>query len=262
MSNGSREPSPSLVKSAARALDILTLLSEQPEGLSMTEMSKILEIPISSIHALIGTLSQMSFVLRDLNSYCYRLGPKILQIASSYRAQVDLITLSDPVMDRIRQIVGETISLTVLQGQMIMFVHKKPAEGVVKVVNPIGTRLHSHATGSGKVMLSYLDDEELDSIYPEDDLPTMTPTTITTKASLRRSLSKIRKQNYAYDNEESALGVWAVASCIRDDTGRPIAALSIVGPTSKIASKDVTTWYQLVRNGAAEISSSLVYFEV
>jgi DNA-binding IclR family transcriptional regulator len=110
-------------------------------------------------------------------------------------------------------------------------------------------------------MLAYLDDDELDGIFPDEDLPVITPKTTSKKAQLRKSLSQIRKQNYAYDNEESALGVWAVASCIRDDTGRPIAALSIVGPASRIAAKDNSLWYQLVRNGAAEISSSLGYFE-
>lgn len=250
-----------IVKSAARTLEILSLLAEQPDGMTMTGIGRALKIPLSSIHALIGTMVHLEFVLRDRDSSRYRLGPKILQLASSYRAQVDLITLADPVMDQIRNSVGETISLTVLQGQMIMFIHKKAAEGAVKVVNPVGTRLYAHATGSGKVMLAYLEEEELDWILPDEDLPEVTPTTITKKAHLKKHLVDIRKQNYAFDNEESAIGVWAVASCIRDDAGRPIAALSIVGPTSRIASKDVSTWHHIVRQHASEISLSLGFFE-
>lgn len=253
---------PGIVKSADRTLKILTLLADQPDGMTMTDIGKALDIPLSSMHALVGTLAKREFVLRDENSYCYRLGPQILRLASSYRAQVDLITIADPVMDRIRRAVGETISLSVLQGQMIMFIHKKPAQGVVKVVNPVGTRLYAHATGSGKVMLAYLDDGEFDRIYPDEDLPIITSTTIGSKSTLKKTLSDIRMQNYAYDEEESALGVWAVASSLRDDTGRPIAAISIVGPTSRIASKDVTNWYQIVRDGAAEIDSSLGFIEV
>jgi DNA-binding IclR family transcriptional regulator len=257
--NGS--PGHGIVKSAARTLDILSLLAEQPDGMTMTGIGSALKIPPSSIHALIGTMLHLEFVLRDKDSSRYRLGPKILQLASSYRAHVDLITLADPVMEQIRNSVGESISLSVLQGQMIMFIHKKAAEGAVKVVNPVGTRLYAHATGSGKVMLAYLDEEELDRVFPDEQLPEVTSTTITDKSELKKHLIEIRKQNYAFDKEESAIGVWAVASCVRDDTGRPIAALSIVGPTSRIASKDVRTWHHSVRQFASEISLSLGYFE-
>lgn len=250
-----------IVKSAARTLEILSLLAEQPDGMTMTAIGNTLKIPLSSIHALIGTLVQMDFVLRDENSFHYRLGPKILRLASSYRAQVDLITLADTVMDRLRRDVGETISLTVLQGQMIMFIHKKSAEGAVKVVNPVGTRLYAHASGSGKVMLAYLEEGELERIFPEEQLPEVTSTTIKKKSLLKKHLAEVRTQNYAFDNEESAIGVWAVASCVRDEAGRPIAAISIVGPTSRIASKDVSSWHHIVRQAASEISSSLGFFE-
>lgn len=246
-----------LVKSSARTLDILTLLTEHPEGMTLTEIGKRLKIPLSSLYALIGTLVQKDFVLRAENGFHYRLGPRILQLASAYRGQVDLITLADSVMNRIRRAVSETTSLSVLQGQMILFIHKRPAEGVVQVVNPVGTRLYAHATGSGKVMLAYLDEEAFERIYPEEALPALTPATIRSKSALKARLAEVRERNYAYDDEESAVGVWAVASCVRDEEGHPVAALSVVAPTSRLQTKDPSEWHLLVRAGAAEVSASL-----
>lgn len=256
----SEKPIWGIVKSSARTLDILTVLAEQSEGMTLTEISQRLDIPVSSLHALVGTLVQKDFVLRDPGSYHYRLGSRLLQLASTYRSQVDLITLAEPVMDRIRQLVSETTSLSVLQGQSILFIHKRTAEGAVQVVNPVGTRLHAHATGSGKVMLAFLDQEEIGQIYPDESLPSVTPATLRSKSELMARLSEIRTLNYAYDEEESAIGVWAVASCIRDEDGRPIAALSIVAPISRLRSKDESDWHRLVRDGANEVSAALGFF--
>lgn len=245
------------VKSAARTLEILTFLSQRPSGMRLTEIVAALRIPPSSLHALVATLVEREFVVRDESGFYYRLGPMILQLASAYTSQVDLVLLADPIMDRIRRVVGEGTSLSVLQGQMILFIHKMPADRVVQVVNPVGTRLLAHATGSGKVMLAYLGGDEFDKIYPDEELARLTPATIRSRAELKARLPQIRKLNYSYDEEESSAGVWAVASCIRDEAGTPAAALSIVAPTSRVQTKNVSSWHSLVRDGAAEISAAL-----
>jgi DNA-binding IclR family transcriptional regulator len=250
---------PGDVKSATRALDIFELLAGFPNGLSLTDIGKSLNIPLSSMHALVNTLLSRGYLIRSEGTMLYRLGPGIVKVASSYRAQADLVSIADQVMEHLRDITSETTSLSVLQGDMIVFIHKRPAEGVVQVVNPVGTRRCAHATGSGKVMLAYLPPEELDRIYPNEILPTLTPQTIKNKTDLMTALAIVRKDQFAYDNQESDIGVWAVASCIRNAEGRPVAALSIVAPFYRIQSKDYTKWYKLVKDGAAEASALLKF---
>jgi DNA-binding IclR family transcriptional regulator len=247
------------VKSAARALDIFELMADFPDGLTLTDIGNLLHIPLSSLHGLVNTLVSRGYLIRTEGTMIYRLGPSLVKIASSYRAQTDLVSIADPVMDRLRRITNETTSLSVLQGDMIVFIHKRPAEGVVQVVNPVGTRRYAHATGSGKIMLAFLPPEDIDRIYPEETLPALTPNTICTKTALKTALVEAREIQYAYDNEESEAGVWAVAGCIRNVEGQPIASLSIVAPLYRIQTKDYKNWYQLVRDGAAEASAMLKF---
>jgi len=245
------------IKSAARALDILELAAEFPDGLTLTDIGKNLNIPLSSLHGLIMTMVNKSFLTRSELTMLYRLGPRLSQIAFSYRAQTDLISLADPIMDRIRQFTGEATSLTMLQGDSILFIHKRITEAIVQIVNPIGTRLPAHATGSGKAMLAYLSDEEINLLYPNEELPALTPFTITTKKMLKAALEEIRNRSYAYDNQESELGVWAVSSCIRGEDGRPIVALSVGAPIFRIQTKDYSEWHHLIKEGAHEIEAFL-----
>lgn len=246
-----------LVKSSARTLDILTLLANKSEGMKLTDIGEELGIPLSSIYGLIKTLERKGFLLHNSRNSQYLLGPKILQLSHLFRSQLDLVKYAEPVMDRLRRVTSETTSLSVLQGDKIVFIHKRIAEEVLRVVNPVGTTLYAHATGSGKVLLAFLNEEEVEQIYRNEKLTKVTPNTIGLKSDLMSRLAEIRKCNYAYDDEESELGVWAVASCILSEAERPLAALSIVGPTNRISKKDTSDWNQLVREGAREISLKL-----
>lgn len=244
-----------IVKSAARALNILELLANYPEGLTLSQICDELDIPFSSMYDLAGTLTHYGFLLRDDATLLYRLGPKMLQLAGKFWANQDLVGTAAPIMAEIRDRVGETTSLSILQDDLIVFVHKAPARGVVQVVNPVGTRLPAHATGSGKVMLAHLSEDELHQRYPQEQLEKITPSTIGTRTELFEALTRTRATGYAEDQEESQIGVWAVAACIRDALGEPMAALSIVAPAFRVEAKDHDQWPELVIEGAARISS-------
>ncbi len=249
-----------LVKSAARSLDILECLSNNTEGVTLTVLRQHLKIPISSLYKILMTMVQKGFVIRDELTLMYRLGPKIEQLAASFQNQVDLIKIADPYMNRLSRLTGETTSLTVLRDDVIVFIHKAVCDSNMQIVNPVGTTLAAHATGSGKVMLAYLPQEELDRIYPKEHLQRFTPNTITSKKQLFKLLTgEIAPRGYAFDNQESIAGVWATAACIRNRLGRPVAAISIVGLVGRIQNKDYGSWPQHVKETTAEISAILGY---
>jgi len=247
------------VKSAARTLDILMVLAEFPEGLSLTEIEKNMGFPLSSLHGLLNTMVNRGFATKNPNTNIYRLGPRLMQIASSYRSHSNLVSIVDPIMQRLKQLTSETVSLTVLQGDVVLFVHKHPAEGRVQIVNPVGTKIYAHATGSGKIMLAYLSREELNRIYPNEELPTQTKNTIRTKTELITELAEVRQREYAYDDQESEEGLWAVASCILGQNGDPVAALSVVAPVFRLQGKDYKKWHTYLIEAAHEASIQLKF---
>ena len=247
-----------LVKSAGRTLDVLELLSKHAQGLTLSEIGSSLEIPLSSLHNLCNTLVYRGYLYRDRTN-SFQLGPRIGQLKATYHENVNLILLADSQMEKITTITGETTSLAVLQGTTTVFIHKRPGEGILQVINPVGTRLLAHCTGSGKLMLSYLPESELDQLYPNEEIEGLTDNSINTKTKLKDELKRISQLGYAFNNQESEGGVWAVAGCIRDQDGMPIASLSIVAPSARITLKDHAGWEYLVRDACNEISYRLGY---
>ncbi len=246
-----------LVPSVQRALAILELVGRSRERLTLSAMGQQLGIPLSTLHGLASTLVRLGYLEREEPSKVYWLGPKVGEMAAAHHAKVDLVAVSRTAMDRVRDAAGETVSLSVLEGNQIVFIDKRPGQGQVQVVNPVGTRLPAHATGAGKVMLAYLPEEEFERLYPEEELPSLTPYTITTRRKLKQVLARIRERGYAFDDQESELGLWAVAGCIRDALGYPVGALNIVAPLFRVRSRDCTDWQILVVEATAGVSEAL-----
>jgi DNA-binding IclR family transcriptional regulator len=248
---------PNLVKSAARTLDVLEYLAEHPGGASLSDMQVSFNIPFSSLYNLASTMVQKGFLSRNDQTNIYHLGPKVGRLASSYFEQVDIIQLAEPYMRALTRLTGETTSLTVLRDDRIVFIHKVVGESVLQIVNPVGKTLAAHATGSGKVMLACLPETDLDRLYPQEDLPVFTSNTISTKTKLKEVLKEVAECGYSYDNEESSEGIWALASCIRDRLGRPLAAMSVVALVGRIQQKNCADWIQPIKEMAAEASFAL-----
>jgi DNA-binding IclR family transcriptional regulator len=185
----------------------------------------------------------MGYVAREGRTTRYRLTRKWFNLAML--GEVDLIEEAAPWIEKIHQITGESVSLAVLDGDDVLFVHKKTGLGQLPVVNPTGTRLPSHATALGKCILAVWPEERLGEWLEGRMLSPRTPNTITSADELRASLRQVRSAGVATDVEESGLGIMAVAACILDGKGEPLGALCIAVPVHR--GRDDIYWQSLQR---------------
>jgi DNA-binding IclR family transcriptional regulator len=111
----------------------------------------------------------------------------------------------------------------------------------------------------GKAFLSESTEAELDSLYPEEKLRPVTAKTIATKTELKRRLEEIRKTGVSFGREESYEGVAAVASLIRDASGKPVVGMAIPVPIYKMNEANRERLATLVRLGCSLVSYRLGY---
>jgi IclR family acetate operon transcriptional repressor len=139
-------------------------------------------------------------------------------------------------MSVLRLRTGETVQTAVLDGRQVVYVERLESPNTLRLFLEVGRRNDAHATGTGKCLLAFLDDDQLDRILDGWDLPAKTPHTITDPRELRRQLKEVRARGYADNLHESEMGVVSVAAPIRDRTGRVVAALSVAGPAQRMES--------------------------
>lgn len=240
------------VKSAERTLDLLELLADSEEALSLSQIAHRLDLPKSSAHGLLKTLERRGFA--RLAGGGYQLGLKALQVGLKYSDASRLLELSEAIVLRLNRVTNETVHLATLEGPDVVFLQIKPSTQPLRLLSAVGLRQSAHVSSVGKAQLATLTDEEVRAIYVDRILTALTPKTITSLEGLLADLHRTRARGYAFDDEESHLGVQCVGCAVRDASGRAVAGLSISAPAVRMRR---TEFVSLVTEAAEELSRRL-----
>lgn len=201
------------VPALEKADKVLTVLAQEPAKHKLIDLSKKLEINKSSMFSLLSTMETLGWVKRAAGD-TYTLGHTFAEFGSSYLKQYDLHPFFMDEAVAVRDRLQETIQLAKRIDDQVLYMGKVEANSPVRLQSEPGMRLPAHATALGKAMLSQLSDHERLALYPQVDLPKLTPHTIDNRNELFAQLDVIRKQGYALDDQESVMGFRCVAAPI------------------------------------------------
>ncbi|MDQ3657021.1 MAG: IclR family transcriptional regulator [Chloroflexota bacterium] len=243
------------VKSADRALELLELFAEHPDGLTLTDVSERTGWPKSSSLALLRTLQQRDFLEISSRTGRYRLGPRVAALGSAYLGNISLAQDGADIVRGMSRACDETVHLAVLRGTDVLYVAKEEGGGHMRMVSMVGRMIPAHGTGVGKMLLASLPPEELDRLYPVGiDLPRLTDHTVTDRAAFVQRLGRIREMGYATDSGESTVGVQCLAAPVLDINARVIAAMSISVPEPRFTEDRISELFSILVSGARQLS--------
>lgn len=222
------------VKSALRVLLITELLTEYDQGLSFPEIQAHLDVPKSSLFSILRTMATRGYLLFSEETRRYRLGVRYWEAGQAFLRGADLPGVADPHLQEASDALGETVQLAVLDGMENVYIAKVEANQRLQLVSRVGSRLPAYATGLGKVLLAYLDDDDLRARLAEIELEAHTPRTLADVGQLVEELGRIREQGYGTDDGEYTPGVFCVAVPVRDHEDRVVAAMSCSVPEVRL----------------------------
>lgn len=222
------------LSSVRNAVRVLKAFSSRHRDYGVTELARTLGLSTSTVHRLLRTLQAEHLVEQDAETGRYRLGLAVFDLVAATSPGYDLSEAVLPPMTMLRNRVGETVQLAVLDGREVVYVERLQSMQSLRMFLDVGRRNWAHATSTGKVLLAHLEPHVLARTLDGWDLPAATPHTVTDKAVLRTVLTQIRTQGWAHNCEEAELGAISVAGPVRDLTGQVVAALSVAGPTGRM----------------------------
>lgn len=162
----------------------------------------------------------------------YRLGIGLRKITSAEVLEPDLFEYARPIVDQLADLTKETVHLAVLDDRHVLYLYIKHSPHALRLVSRVGIRLPAQLTGIGKAALSRLDDEQVRLRFTAAVFEQLTHRSIRDVDALVAAVSQARSDGYAFDDEESNLGVQCVAAPLPLD-GAP-AAISISAPTARM----------------------------
>lgn len=221
----------SSVHNAAR---LLKSFSPRERELGVTELAQRLGLGKSTVHRLLATLAEAQLIEQDPLTGRYRLGLAIHELGAAASTATDLHAAALTPMSVLRNRTGETVQIAVLDGREVVYVERLESPNTLALFLEVGRRNDAHVTGTGKCLLSFLDERDLDRLLDGWDLPQQTSASITDHRELRAELARSRRRGYATNLHESEVGVLSVAGPIRDSRNRVIASMSVAGPAERM----------------------------
>lgn len=226
-----------LIQSIKRASDILALFIDEKKPLGITDFSRKLGLPKTTIASIAATLLGIGYLEKDPFTGKYRLGPQIFQLGMKFATNTDLVTIARVWMERLCFQFMEPVNMGMLVGDKAMIVMRIEPENRYMVFPQAGSVIPFHTTCIGKTLLAYMDNEKRESILTGYSFNQLTPNTITTRKLFLKELDQVKNTGVAYDNQESIQGLAGIGGPIFNHTGTVVAAYAITGNSENIGRK-------------------------
>ncbi|WP_203557408.1 IclR family transcriptional regulator [Bacillus sp. B15-48] len=249
-----------LLSSVKNALRVLRAFKMNQPQKGVRELASELELGKSSVQRILTTLASEGLVKKNSETNKYELGLSVVELSSIFLSGIDLHTESLPILTNLANKCGETAHIAILEENNVVYLGKAEGKDAKKIESHIGLQNYTHCTSSGKLLLAHSGSYFVNLVI-QNGLDSLTPQTITDPEIFRQELDTILKQGYSVSRGEFKLGRTSVSAPIRDHTGKVIAAINLVGPSSRFSNPRITYFAsELIRSGEL-ISERLGYWK-
>jgi DNA-binding IclR family transcriptional regulator len=235
-----------------RVAALLDVIGKHPDPVSLKALAAETGLHPSTAYRILGALTEHGYVERAASGQ-YVLGKTLLHFASRVHGKVDLLRDAKPIMEWLRSEVGETVNLTVREGDEVVYVERALPNRMMRVEQVIGSRAPLHVTAVGKLFLAEGGDQACREYARRSGLKRYTANTFTQVTKLWAEAQKSKLRSYALDNEEAELGVGCIGVAVHDNHGIMVAGLSISAPRDRRQD----TWVPLLMKAGDRLSERL-----
>lgn len=240
----------------SKVLRIFEALNASPAGLQLREIAEQTAINKSTAYRFLAHLESERYLFRD-DSGAYLAGPRLVRFGSGSTYHMTLRKISRPVLQDLRNKTGETVNLGILDGQDVFYVDVVQSRHPFRMASRIGSLRPLYCTAMGKALAAYLPPHENERVLSSLRFERFTSHTITKLQQLKGELARVRQDGYALDNEEATLGARCVGAPVILEGDEVAAAVSVAGPTIRVATGRMPFFVEAVRTAARTISARL-----
>lgn len=247
-------------RAIARVLNVVEVLAEQARRMSLAEMSAALDIPKTSLFAILKGLAQVGYVVFESDTYT--LGPRARKLADSIHGNRSFSELARPILEGLARTSSETVILGTLSEDRrhVLYAIVVESDSWLRFSVNVGVRRPLSAAASGHAILSYLPAAEREQYLASGPFERFTPKTVATRTALKRIIAKVRRAGCAMTVDGTVTAATGIAAPYFDRHGAVAGAVLIAAPTSRVAEREIEI-RESARQGAEAISRLLGYVD-
>ncbi len=226
----------SSVTAIERVIDIFEAFQVSQRPLSLTELAEAVDIPKSTCHAIVSTLTSRGYLYSLTRPRALYPTKRMYDVARDILEKDPFIERATPLLERLRDTSRETVILGKRQGDSVVYLQ------VVEGLHPIrysakpGDIKPLHSSSIGKALLGSLKEPELRSWLQDRQLPAVTSSTMTDAQVLIDDILQSRRAGYFRTRGENVSDVWAVSAFL--SVNKETLAVAIAGPGHRMEASE------------------------
>lgn len=227
------------VQSLDRGLAVIRAFGPDRERLSLSEVARATGLTRAATRRFLLTLVQLGYVRNDGREFSLR--PRVLELGYAYLSGLALPEIASPHLEELVAKVRESSSISVLDGDHIVYVARVPTKRIMTVAISVGTRFPAHATSMGRVLLAAMDPDQFERYLTRASLGAFTGRTVTDPEQLRDVVREVAELGYAIVDQELEDGLRAVALPLHGAGGSVTAAINLSAHASRVSMAGMRT---------------------
>ncbi|MGP6172547.1 IclR family transcriptional regulator domain-containing protein [Corynebacterium sp. A21] len=249
------------VQSLIRGLSVIRTFDAERPRQTLAQVAEATGLARATARRFLHTLVGIGYAGTDGTEFW--LTPKVLELGYSYMSGLGLPAIAQPRLEELSRTLGESSSMSVLDGDDVVYVNRVPVRRIMTVSITIGTRFPAYSTSMGRILLAGLPEDELSEYFSRAELIPLTPSAMHDEQELRAELTKVRTQGWCIVDQELEPGLRSLAAPIYSPDGQIVAAVNI-STQSAVHNLDELhrRFLPAITDSARQISSDLAATEL
>ena len=242
-----------------RVLDAIA--SGDDTAWTVNALSTRLGYPRPTIYRIVEALIAEQLLVPKRNGQSFRLGPRLVSLASRALESSDIRQLCKDHLFDLRALTQETVHLAVPDRYEMTYIDKLESPKAVRMNSRLGSRVTLYSSSVGKAYLAQLPAPERDALILGLDFKVFTDATLRTPQALREELEQVRRQGYAEDREENEKDIFCFGCAITDKQQAPVACVSLSIPAFRMSADRTASYIRPLVETCAAISRKLALLD-
>jgi IclR family transcriptional regulator, KDG regulon repressor len=245
------------MKIVDKVCDIFDIFLEREGQANIVTLTKASGLNKSTVYRICNTLSNREYLYHKDYRGNFTLGLKFSQFFTLSEIFSKVKDITSPYLESLCKETSETVVLSTLKKNELINISVFNSKHRLQMFTNEGDLMPLHCTAMGKILLASLIEEEFNRILKTTELSRYTDNTITDMSDLNSELRTIKKRGIAFDSEEYELGSRGIATPVKNNIGRVVAAIGIIGPASRISLKRLKDLAPVIKLTSRQINEAM-----
>ncbi len=236
-----------------KGLRVLEALSQAQSPVRLSTLAADLALQKSAVHRVLQTLLEAGFVHQDQESGLYGATLKLWQLGVGVMNALPVKQAATNVLQALHRQTGETVSLSILDGDHVLYLEKIIAPRPMGFTTKVGSRVPAPYTVAGRAMLAYEDD-------PRPILKRYLGGRKAEADAMDKALADIRQardEGYLVGEGRVERGIVGMAAAVPGADGRGYAGLTVSAPRHRLTAARQRDFIDALLTATAQLSEAL-----